>query len=68
MKRNVGSIDRVVRILIGSALIGAGLFKGMWWAVAVGALIAVTGLIGWCGIYTVLGLHTCPTGRTGDKK
>jgi hypothetical protein len=49
-------------------MIGAGLFKGMWWAVAVGALIAVTGLIGWCGIYTVLGLHTCPTGRTGDKK
>ena len=68
MKKNVGPIDRIVRIIIGAALIGGGLFRGMWLAVIIGSLVLVTGLLGWCGMYTVLGMNTCPTAKPGEKK
>jgi len=57
--RNVGGIDRVLRVIIGLALISL-VFVGPqtpWgW---IGVLPLLTGLVGWCGLYTVLGLNTC---------
>ena len=32
MKSNVGSIDRILRYLLGLALLGAGLYFKSWWA------------------------------------
>lgn len=60
MKVNEGSIDRVVRVVAGVALVGLAATGniGLWgW---IGALPLVTGLIGWCPAYTVLGISTCP--------
>ena len=62
MTANVGSIDRVIRFVIGCALIayyflGAGSLA--WLAGLVGLILAVTALAGWCPAYRVLGLSTC---------
>lgn len=62
MTRNVGSLDRVIRIIAGGALAvfasgSSGLAAGIMWAAAAVALF--TGLVGWCGLYTVLGINTC---------
>lgn len=60
MKVNVGGIDRVLRIVVGLALIALTLlgYIGMWgW---IGVVPLVTGLIGFCPLYTLIGMNTCP--------
>ena len=60
---NVGGIDRVIRIVVGIALIGATLAGaiGVWgW---IGIVPLATGLFGMCPAYKLLGLNTCPMKR-----
>ena len=65
MKRNVGTADRIVRIVIGLAIIGAGIVYGSWWG-AIGIVPLATGLVGYCGLYSVFGMSTCPVERSRD--
>ncbi len=60
MKSNVGGIDRVLRIVVGLVLIGLAATGtvGAWGYVGVVPLL--TGLVGWCGLYSLLGKSTCP--------
>jgi hypothetical protein len=59
MTTNVGTIDRALRILVGLALISL-VFVGPqtpWgW---IGLLPLITGLLGWCPPYALLGINTC---------
>jgi uncharacterized membrane protein YfcA len=59
MTKNVGSIDRILRILVGIALIaGAAMGSiGVWGYIGVVPLL--TGLMGWCPPYALLGFNTC---------
>lgn len=60
MKANVGGIDRLLRIVAGIVLVAlAALGKvGLWgW---IGVVPLATGLMGWCPLYPLLGLNTCP--------
>jgi len=59
--QNVGGIDKAIRIVVGLALVGIAVYTEMWWLAAVGALLALTGLVGRCGLYYLLGINTCPT-------
>ncbi|MBK7049097.1 MAG: DUF2892 domain-containing protein [bacterium] len=59
MNCNVGGIDRIVRIVIGAALIAWPLLlEGPVWA-WVGIVPLATGLAGWCPVYLPFGLKTC---------
>jgi hypothetical protein len=61
MKANVGGIDRVLRIVVGLALIAWVLFaNGPIWA-WIGAIILATGLMSFCGAYSIFGISTCKT-------
>ena len=62
MKANVGGIDKILRILVGIALIAWALFGGPVWA-WIGILPLATGLMGWCPAYTLIGLNTCPLSK-----
>ncbi|OGT00305.1 MAG: hypothetical protein A3F73_02390 [Gallionellales bacterium RIFCSPLOWO2_12_FULL_59_22] len=60
MKMNEGTIDRAVRVIVGSALIALAATGtvGMWgW---IGILPLLTGVIGYCPSYSILGINTCP--------
>ncbi len=59
MTKNVGGIDRTLRILIGLALIAGAAINiiGMWGYLGVVPLL--TGLIGWCPPYAIFGFNTC---------
>jgi hypothetical protein len=62
MKRNVGTVDRTIRIVLGIGLVVAGFFLGGAAAVlcfTAGAVVLLTGLLGWCGLYTLLKMNTC---------
>ena len=59
-KSNVGGIDRILRIVLGFALIAMTLtgMIGVWgW---IGVVPLLTAALGSCPLYTVLGLSTCP--------
>ena len=59
MKTNVGGADKIIRILVGLALIAWALFGGPVWA-WIGIVPLATGLMGWCPFYPLIGLNTCP--------
>lgn len=61
MTKNVGGIDRIIRIVVGLALIVAAATGavGLWGYVGVVPLL--TGLMGWCPPYAILGFNTCST-------
>lgn len=59
---NEGWFDRVVRVLIGAGLAVAtfAAFTGVWQIIAgiVAAILLVTGLVGFCPLYRLLGITT----------
>ena len=59
--KNVGTVDKVIRIILGLVLIAL-VFVGPqtpWgW---IGIITLATGLIGFCPLYSVLGMNTCGT-------
>jgi hypothetical protein len=64
-EKNVGMIDRVVRIILGIILLIAVVMKMVaapWsYLVALIGLIAlVTGAVGTCALYSILGMDTLP--------
>jgi hypothetical protein len=59
MKLNVGGIDRILRIVVGLALVAWALLGGPVWA-WIGIVPLGTGLIGFCPLYPVFGMNTCP--------
>jgi hypothetical protein len=58
MSANVGSIDRIIRILAGLALIAWALMGGPVWA-WIGVVPLATGLFKFCPAYSLLGINTC---------
>ena len=65
MKQNVGSVERIIRVVLGLAIIGAGVMYASWWG-AIGAVLVVTGLIGWCPPYAIMGMNTCKVKQQGE--
>lgn len=60
MQTNVGTIDRIVRAVIGLALITltwAGTIGAWGW---IGVVPLLTAALGFCPIYTMLGFSSCP--------
>lgn len=61
MNKNVGNLDRAIRIIIGLALLSL-IFVGpqsLWGLV--GLIPIGTALIGWCPPYAIFGISTCRT-------
>lgn len=61
MNKNVGGIDKTLRIAAGAILVGAtavGLLP-VWGFIGIVPL--ATGLVGFCPFYPLLGLNSCPT-------
>ncbi|HEY1132068.1 MAG TPA: DUF2892 domain-containing protein [Roseateles sp.] len=59
MKANEGTMDRGLRVVAGLALIALAATGtvGAWgW---IGVVPLLTGVVGWCPLYTVLGINTC---------
>lgn len=57
MKQNVGGIDKILRIVAGVAVMGAGYYYQNWLG-AIGIVPLLTGLFGWCPAYPLLKLST----------
>ena len=65
MTSNVGLYDRALRVLVGFALIGYAMYgepSALTTAAWIGVVPLVTGLVGWCPLYRLLGI-----GEDGHK-
>lgn len=67
MKRNIGSLDRLIRMGFGVLFIVIGAYayahiNGLLGvlAIAIGLFGIFEALVGWCGLYALLGKNTCP--------
>jgi uncharacterized membrane protein HdeD (DUF308 family) len=65
MTCNVGGIERPIRIVVGVILLAVGAFAGFppvgtGVAMVVGTIALVTGAIGYCPAWSLLGVNTCP--------
>lgn len=58
MKKNEGKVDRSARILLGLVMFAAGLYFQTWFGL-LGAIPFLTGITGYCPLYTLIGLNTC---------
>lgn len=65
MTKNVGSIDKLLRAILGVALLAFAFFSGHQyaWIGYIGVVPLLTAAIGNCPLYSILGLSTCPVKR-----
>lgn len=64
MTCNVGNAERPIRIGLGLLAVAAGLLAGFSSAVAgamvgVGLILSLTGAVGFCPLFALLGMNTC---------
>jgi hypothetical protein len=62
MKNNVGSIDKIIRLVLALGLFSLFFFldgNARYWAI-LGFVPLLTGLLNFCPLYTIFGLSTCP--------
>jgi hypothetical protein len=57
MKKNVGSVDKVIRIILGVVIITFGIYNQSWWGL-VGLVPLFTAFITWCPVYSLIGVST----------
>ncbi|MFH1043788.1 MAG: DUF2892 domain-containing protein [Pseudomonadota bacterium] len=62
MKANVGSVDKILRVVVGLGLLSLILIlegNARWWGL-IGLVPLLTGIVNFCPLYALLGLNTCP--------
>lgn len=64
MVRNIGTLDRILRVVVGLGLIGAAVAGPADPWGYIGIVPLVTAVVGWCPAYRLIGLSTCGK-RTG---
>lgn len=60
MKKNIHSVERVVRIVVGAVVTSLAFWGPSNYWFLLGLVPVVTGLVGWCPPYAMLGISTCP--------
>ena len=58
MKTNVGSTDKIIRILLGIVIMAAGYFYSSWLGL-IGIIPVLTVFMGFCPLYSIFGISTC---------
>ena len=58
MKPNIGSLDRILRIVAGLAILGTGYYFKSWWGL-VGLGPILTAVVRFCPAYLPFGFNTC---------
>lgn len=60
MNKNEGSVDRAVRVVLGLVLLALVFVGPKTMLGLIGIVPLATGLVGFCPLYKLLGMSTCP--------
>lgn len=62
--KNAGKVDRIIRVVVGLALLSLTVTgpQSLWGLV--GLVPLLTGLVGYCPLYSLIGLNTCPLSKS----
>jgi hypothetical protein len=65
VNKNVGKLDKVIRIVVGLVLFSLLYFleKPLGYIGLIGAVPLLTALVGYCPLYKIVGLSTCPLNK-----
>jgi len=58
MKANIGTADRVIRVIVGLVILALGIIFRSWWGL-IGLLPILTASIRFCPAYVPFGFTTC---------
>lgn len=69
MKKNMGNVDRVIRILLTVVFVSlyyTGIVTGTLGIalVALGVIFTLTSFVSFCPIYAIVGINSCPAKKT----
>lgn len=59
MKCNIGKADKIIRFILGGAIIIAGIIFKSWLGL-IGLIPIITALVGWCPLYYPFKISTSP--------
>lgn len=68
MVTNIGTLDRAIRVILGVALMVSVFYGSLalfddaivrYTAIAIGLILAITGVVGTCPAYSIFGFRTC---------
>ncbi len=60
MEKNVGQLDKTLRLILGVVIIVVGIVNQSWWGL-IGLIPLLTALLGNCPLYSLIGASTCST-------
>jgi hypothetical protein len=69
MKKNVGSVDKIIRYTLAIVLLALyyfGTLTGVWGTATLiaAAILVITSMFSFCGLYTIFGMNTCKVPET----
>lgn len=67
MKKNIGKLDKTLRVLLGIVIILFGANNNSVWGI-MGIIPIITAQIGVCPLYSILGISTCPRVQLNSKR
>ncbi len=59
MKQNMGTFDRILRLVMAIVLFLLAGWRGSWVLFAVGGFVLFEAIAGWCALYQLLGKNSC---------
>ncbi|MCC5906161.1 MAG: DUF2892 domain-containing protein [Balneolaceae bacterium] len=57
LKKNVGNIDSIIRVVLGTLIVAIGLYYNSYWGF-IGLIPVISGAISFCPVYRLLGTST----------
>lgn len=60
MKKNEANLDRIIRIVMGLGILSLTVIGPQTLFCLIGIVPIITGLMGWCPMYSLFGISTCP--------
>lgn len=67
MKKNVGYVDMIIRIIIGVTIASFGIVYESWWGL-IAILPLFTALFKFCPLYTLFGCNTCSAKEAAEEE
>jgi hypothetical protein len=60
MSKNVGGIDKLIRVILAMAIMAVGFYDPeYWWTFIIGVILLITAIASLCPLYSLLGFSTC---------